>query len=292
MIQVSVLKKIILKHARTPFFSYSCCVINLKTGQRWESNGDHFLYPASTYKIFIGAEVLRQVEAKKLKLTQKIIVKHPNDIDAEAHLYPTDSYPVLKAGDLVSVDILLSLMLGRSDNTASNCLIDLIGRENISRHIIHPNGWQGSEVTRKFLNRIYEDKGYRFSETTLLCGRHLAEFFQKVEAEKIVSVWVSKKLKEYMAHSKSRKSVELQIKNRVYGKGGWLEVKGNGLLGFLKAFIRNRGIVIYHSEGAIIQTPRAHFSIGILTRSRVISSKQYFQMRDCVREIERVLSHL
>ena len=51
-------------------------------------------------------------------------------------------------------------MITRSDNTAANCLIDFAQRPKINE-LLHSYGWQGSEVTRKFLKRPVEDEAYR-----------------------------------------------------------------------------------------------------------------------------------
>ena len=100
------------------------------------TNLDLFIYPASVYKVFIGAEVLRQIEAGLHQLDEMVEIKAPNDIDKDVRLFP-DTRPLLKAGDKVSIEYLLELMLGRSDNTASNSLIDLVQRENISKKIFN-----------------------------------------------------------------------------------------------------------------------------------------------------------
>ncbi len=161
-------------------------------------NLEYFLYPASVYKIFVGAEVLRQIEIGDFSLDQIVEIKPPNDLDKDARIFPGDTRKILNVGERVSFDYLLDLMLTRSDNTASNVLIDLVGRENITKNIIHKHNWNGSEVTRKFLDRIKEDKPFRYSETTKTCARHVAEFFYLVEKDKLISSFVSQKLKEYM----------------------------------------------------------------------------------------------
>lgn len=188
-------------------------------------NMDHFVYPASVYKVFIGAEVLRQIEIGDFSLDQIVEIKSPNNVDKDARIFPGDTRKLLNAGDKVSIDYLLDLMLTRSDNTASNTLIDLVGRENITKNIIHQYHWQGSEVTRKFLDRIKEDKSYQFSSTTLSCTRHLAEFFYLVETEKLISPFVSKKLKDYMSrwNKDGRKGLNIDDYISYYRKGGWLE---------------------------------------------------------------------
>ena len=94
-------------------------------------NMDDFIYPASLYKIFIVAEVLRQSQNKKFSLDKKIFISAINAVDKRKQI-PYDKRKLLKAGERVSAKYLLELMFSRSDNTAANCLIDLVDRENIT----------------------------------------------------------------------------------------------------------------------------------------------------------------
>jgi len=216
-------------------------------------NMDHFIYPASVYKIFIGAEVLRQVEISKLNLEQNITIKSPNDVDKDVRIFPGDTRKLLTEGDVVTIDYLLALMLERSDNTASNTLIDLVGRESIVENIIHKNNWHGSEVTRKFLDRVKEDKPYQYSQTTLTCARHVAEFFYLVEKEKLISPFVSKKLKEYMLKWVPGMRTGLNISNYVqyYRKGGYLE--NNLYLPFYKSYYKKNGFALDYAAMGILR---------------------------------------
>ncbi|MCX6752985.1 MAG: class A beta-lactamase-related serine hydrolase [Candidatus Nomurabacteria bacterium] len=216
-------------------------------------NVEHFIYPASIYKIFIGAEVLRRIEIGEFSFEQIVEIKSPNDVDKDARIFPGDSRGLLKSGDKVSIDYLLDLMLTRSDNTASNVLIDLVGRENITKNIIHRYNWQGSEVTRKFLDRIKEDKPYRYSETTMTCARHVAEFFYLVEKEELISIFVSKKLKEYMLRWSKEGRKGLAIKDYVsyYRKGGYLE--NNLYLPLYSSYYKKAGFALDYAAKGIFQ---------------------------------------
>lgn len=207
-------------------------------------NFEHFIYPASVYKVFIGAEALRRIESGDFSLEQVIEVKYPNDVDKDAKIFPGDNRNLLKSGDRVTIDYLLDLMLTRSDNTASNCLIDLVERESITKNIIYKYNWQGSEVTRKFLDRTKEDKPYRYSDTTMTCARHVAEFFYLVEKEQLISSWVSKKLKEYMLrwNTGGRKGLSLSDYISYYRKGGYLE--NNLYLPFYREYYKKAGFAL------------------------------------------------
>ncbi len=248
-------------------------------------NMDHFIYPASVYKIFVGAEVLRRIEIGDFSLDQIIEIKSPNDVDKDSKIFPGDTRNLLKEGDNVSIDYLLDLMLTRSDNTASNTLIDLVGRESITANIVHKYNWYGSEVTRKFLDRIKEDKDYRFSETTLSCVRHLVEFLCLVEKEKLISSFVSKKLKEYMLrfNRQGKKGLWLNdVYENYYGKGGWLETNlyRYNMLSLLKAIIKKGWAIIrWSNDVGVVRGKNSYYVIAVMSVNKSISPKSYFQIQ-------------
>lgn len=262
-------------------------------------NLDHFIYPASMYKVFIGAEVLRRIELGDFSFDQKVIVKSPNDVDKDARIFPGDTRKLLNSGDEVTIDHLLDLMLTRSDNTASNCLIDLVGRESITENIIYKNGWQGSEVTRKFLDRIKEDKPYQFSSTTMSCARHFAEFFYLVETNKLVSPFVSGALKEYLFrwNREGRKGLTIKEYALYYRKGGYLEnnlylplyadyyqkngfafdVVAKGILGLLKNIItKGWAFIRWSNDGGVVKGKTSQYVVVLMTVSKVLNPKKMF----------------
>lgn len=225
-------------------------------------NMEHFMYPASVYKIFIGAEVLHRVEIGDFSLDQIVEIKSPNDVDKDTKIFPGDTRNLLNAGDQITVDYLLDLMLTRSDNTASNVLIDLVGRENITKNIIHKYNWNGSEVTRKFLDRIKEDKPFRYSETTKTCARHIAEFFYLVENDKLISPFVSQKLKEYMLrwNKAGRKGLSISDYVSYYRKGGYLE--NNLYLLFYSEYYKKAGFALDYAAIGIFRLIKTIFTKG------------------------------
>lgn len=248
-------------------------------------NMEHFIYPASVYKIFIGAEVLRRTEINDFSLDQIIEIKSPNDVDKDARIFPGDTRKLLNTGDKVSIDYLLDLMLTRSDNTASNTLIDLVGRENITKNIIHKYNWHGSEVTRKFLDRLKEDKQYQFSSTTLSCTRHLAEFFYLVETDKLISPFVSRKLKEYMLRFNKEGKKGLWLENvyqNYYCKGGWLETN-LWKYGFIKAlksiFYKKWAVIRWSNDVGVVTGKNSKYVIAFLSVNKSIFSNSYFPIQ-------------
>lgn len=281
-------------------------IIDLKenTPSIFGINLDSFIYPASVYKVFVGAEVLRQVEAGIHSLEAIIVVNSPNDVDKDPNLFPGDQRSLLKAGESYSVDYLLDLMLSRSDNTATNCLIDLVDRKSINENIIKAYGWAGSEVTRKFLDRKKEDEKYRYVESTATCVRHVAEFFYLVETKKLLSPFVSEKLKEYMLKWKPYCKDNFDIREKIlrYRKGGYLETnlyksiyKKSGFgfdfstrnfLSLIKnIFTKGWAFSRYMHDAGVVEGKNSHYVIVVFTLSKQLNPRKYFQMDELAKVI-------
>ncbi len=184
-------------------------------------NPENFIYPASVYKMYVAAAVLKEISEGEYSLWSPYVVKSPNDVDKSKEL-PNDPRPLLRDGDTVTVNYLLDLMITRSDNTAANCLIDLARREKINT-MISGFGWKGSEVTRKFLSRKFEDPGYEKVRGTETCALHAAEFMYRVQTNQLVNPWVSQEMKTFLGRQldTSKLAAGLPSDAMFYHKTGW-----------------------------------------------------------------------
>jgi len=184
-------------------------------------NMDNFIYPASVYKMYVAAEILNQISQGKYSLSQMYVVKSPNDVDKSKEVN-SDPRPLLQNGDTVSVNYLLDLMITRSDNSAANCLIDIAKRENIN-NLIHSYNWNGSEVTRKFLSRKYEDSGYEKIRGTETCALHAADFMYLIQSNRLVNPWVSMQMKALLGRQldNTKLSTGLPENTMFFHKTGW-----------------------------------------------------------------------
>lgn len=262
--------------------------LNQKEPKIFGYNMDHFIYPASVYKIFIGAEILRRIEIGDFSLEQIVEIKSPNNVDKDTRIFPGDTRKLLNMGDKVTIDYLLDLMLTRSDNTTSNTLIDLVGRESITEHIIRKYNWHGSEVTRKFLDRIKEDKPYRFSETTMSCAKHCAEFMYLVETEQLVSSFVSKKLKEYMLrwNRKGRGGLNITAYKSYYRKGGSLETnfyKTSPIRAIIRLLQNKWTIIRWSNDCGVVTGVNSQYVISLFSVTKTKNPNKYFDMQKCAK---------
>jgi len=249
-------------------------------------NFDHFMYPASVYKIFIGAEILRRVENGDFSLDQIIEAKSVDKINKEARIFPKDTRKIINIGDKLSIDYLIDLMLTKSDNSASTILLDLVGPENITKNIIHRYGWCGSEISEEFLDLVRENKPYQFSSTTKSCARHLVEFFYLVEKEKLISPFVSKRLKEYMLRTDRSKKKGLWLENvylKYYNKGGWLETNlyKYSIFSACRAIIKNGwAITRWSNDVGVVTGKKSEYVIALLSLNKSILSTSHFSIKE------------
>lgn len=184
-------------------------------------NMEHFIYPASVYKMYVAMEILKQVSNNEYSLYKNYVVKSPNDVDHTSEI-SWDPRPLLRDGDTVTINYLLDLMITRSDNSAANCLIDVAGRENINK-TMHENGWYGSEVTRKYLSRKFEDPGYDTVRGTVTSALHAADFMFKIYKDQLINPWVSQQMKVLLGRQldTTKLSTGLPHSAMFYHKSGW-----------------------------------------------------------------------
>lgn len=184
-------------------------------------NESNFIYPASVYKMYVAAEILHQISLGEYSLETPAVVAPHNAVDKKKEI-AFDPRPLLKVGDTVTIGYLLDLMITRSDNSAANCLIDAARRERINE-LIKNYGWTGSEVTRKFLSRKFEDPGYETVKGTETCALHAAQFLYLIETSRLINPWVSMQMKSLLGRQLDKTKIASGLPENVmfYNKTGW-----------------------------------------------------------------------
>ena len=95
----------------------------LETGEALLDPHDHFPMQ-SVYKLPIGMAVMKQVDASKIKLDQKVSVTKNDFVRAGQHSPIREKYP---NGTEITVNELLRYAISESDGTASDVLMKLAG---------------------------------------------------------------------------------------------------------------------------------------------------------------------
>jgi len=116
----------------------------LSSGERIYSINSNVRMPAaSTIKVLIMAEVMRQVEAGQLSLEQRVPVPEKAKL--------SDSIiGCLEQGDYTLRD-LVTMMIIESDNTATNVIIDLVGMDSVNK-LGSGLGLKATSLQRKMLD--------------------------------------------------------------------------------------------------------------------------------------------
>jgi beta-lactamase class A len=101
-------------------------VKHLGTGEKAGFNGDILFPTASVFKVPVIVELYRQVEAGRLSLDEKVVLKDSLKVPGSGILKE------LSEGLTVSVRDLSRLMMILSDNTATDMLVERVGKENVN----------------------------------------------------------------------------------------------------------------------------------------------------------------
>jgi beta-lactamase class A len=111
-------------------------VKDLTTGNSLSQNPSLSMHAASTMKTPVLLEVLRRVDAGTLKLTDELPVKNEfkSLVDGSQFsigLEETDAPTVKKLGGKATLEFLVTEMIVRSSNLATNLVLSLVGPENV-----------------------------------------------------------------------------------------------------------------------------------------------------------------
>ncbi|MCM2323108.1 MAG: class A beta-lactamase-related serine hydrolase [Oligoflexia bacterium] len=116
-------------------------VKDLKTGEEFSWRGEENWYFASGVKVPIAIEVLRQIEQGRISFGTRVTLRDEDYLDGAGRTNAR------KAGARLSVRFLLEEMLVRSDNTASDLLIRLVGLDRVNATIQEWVPERFSEIT-------------------------------------------------------------------------------------------------------------------------------------------------
>jgi beta-lactamase class A len=126
---------------------------HLESGDEIAVNGDEAFPMASTMKVAVAAVVMTRVDRGEVKLDQMLTVE-PLFIEQSGPV--ADSVP--HAGAALSVANLLELMLTKSNNTATDMMVDLAGGPQAVTAWLRQNGIRDQRIdndTQSLLQKLY-----------------------------------------------------------------------------------------------------------------------------------------
>ena len=103
---------------------------NLGTGKEYMLNADESFYFASVYKLPVLVELYRQVEEEMIELDEKLLMTR------YAWRGGSGVLKELSPGLEMTIRDYRTLMMLISDNTATDMVVDLLGKENINNTML------------------------------------------------------------------------------------------------------------------------------------------------------------
>jgi len=140
---------------------------DLESGEEFTHRAEEPWYVASGVKLPVALELLRQVEAGKISLDERITLRNEDYVDGAGET----NYKQVKSH--LSVRFLFEQMLIHSDNTASDLLIRRIGLARVNQlvHSLVPSGFNRITTLADVRRHLYGElhpAAFRLRSTQLL----------------------------------------------------------------------------------------------------------------------------
>jgi len=144
---------------------------NLDTGEVYSYRGNTVMYAASVIKLFILGTAHQAVADGELTFETEYTLRR------EVCVPSCGALTYMHDGLVVTVRDLCNLMVILSDNTATNCLIDLLGEDKINR-FIREQGFRDTCLRRKMYDWERARKGIQNTITAEEVGTLLTRMYR------------------------------------------------------------------------------------------------------------------
>jgi beta-lactamase class A len=221
---------------------------DLDTGWEFTYNGDWLFPSASIVKIPIMAAVFQAVQERRVALNQKITMEASDQVSGSGLI------KAMPAGSQFSVQKLLELMVTRSDNTAANMLIKLLGMDYLNAYF-KSIGLRKTNLSRDMMDFKYRRKGIENYTTP----QDVARLLEKMYNRTFVNAQVSGQCLALLKLQKVKDRIPRRLPENV-----------------VVAHKTGLERLVCHDAG-IVFTPNGDFLICVLTKSKASykSSKEF-----------------
>jgi beta-lactamase class A len=230
---------------------------SLTTGQTVFVEADRRFPTASAIKTAVMVEVFHQMAEGRFGRDKEIVLTAEAKVDGSGVLQD------LHAGLRLTVGDLLVLMMGVSDNTATNLLVGLVGTTSVDRRLesyglvdtklFRPTFRDGQADVRPELEREF---GLGMSTP-----RELARLMELIAGGKVVSRAASEEMLVLLRAQQFRTMIPRRLPEgdavKVGDKPGWDEEKLPGPDG-IRRHVR--------VDAGVVETPRARYVIAVCAR--------------------------
>lgn len=209
---------------------YSLTFIDLTNLETLSINNNKFI-AASTIKIFIMIEAYTRINEGTLREDDIIVLEDSMKVGGAGILSGRAS------GSKLSIKELIFLMMTKSDNTATNMLIDKLAMENINTRI-KALGCNNSELNRKMMDQGAINRGIQ----NYTSSYDLALALSKLYNGECVSKEYDLKMIEIMMKNENKRKISSKLPKDVQVASKTGELGG----------VENDAAIIYTSKGAYI----------------------------------------
>jgi beta-lactamase class A len=216
---------------------------HLESGRSYERNAEEEFESASVIKIAVVTEAIARVRAGEIDLADRWMLTAEKKADGSGTLL------ILDPGLNPTWSDLITLMIGPSDNTATNAWIERLGIEKINARMAS----LGFPHIRLFslipaLSRAREEPSpWRGFKLGALTPRDVAEWMARVARGELLDAEASKRIFEYLDKDPSR----LRIARRFPSEALWAGKTGS-----------MRGV---RNDTGILRTKKGRFALAVLT---------------------------
>ena len=144
---------------------------DLESGEMMAVNADAVMPQASSIKTAVLVELLRQAQAGKLRLEERVEVRKADMAGGSGVLQDFGD-----GTSAVSLRDLAALMMAVSDNTATNLLIERVGQEKVNA-MLESQGFEKTRLLRKMIQPEEERKGVENVSTAREMARLLEQLY-------------------------------------------------------------------------------------------------------------------
>ncbi len=146
-------------------------------GPRWTADDGRSVYPASMIKVPLAVAAGQAIAAGRLRWDTTVT------IDARNATF-NDAPSLMLPGYATTVDELVTAMLQRSDNVATNQLYDVLGRERATAGL-HALGYAGTFFRRKLSGKLPLIDDPEATGRNAFPAREAAELFAAIAADRV-----------------------------------------------------------------------------------------------------------
>ncbi len=179
--QNTALEKEILKITKDKNATVAVSILDFESGNSTDINGNKKLPMLSVFKFHIALAVLNEVDAGKLKLDRKILIKK-SDLLENTWSPIWEKYP---EGNIeMSLSELLKYTVAQSDNNGCDMLLRLIGGTVTVQKFINANGIKDFQIKA---NEAKMHQGYEFMYWNWTTTNAANQLLKKLYDGKILS---------------------------------------------------------------------------------------------------------